>query len=1150
MSHNTGSVGRSRATAMVILLALCCGVWNDTGRADETPPWSGGEWSYSRLITISNPGEFKTDYSVRIRLDSANFDFSHALPDFGDIQFSELDGRPVNAVWVEPRSGAERVVNVWLMLDSLSAHGSKSLLMRYGSPFATPRIDVSGVFLFGDDFHSDWDACPVTDFTNFSTCALFSSFRQIDSSRVPAIEKMIEKPSNILYTPNDPLGRRYKMLFASTDPAHMYQPSHARLSFAWAGTREQATWSTTSSLANLDSVNVGWDFPSWRQWGDSIYAMVVMDSVVARDSARIALIATEASSCSTWSRPQTILRASDTPNAAAPGRPVLLRVNGTWYLYYSTWNNDGRQAIFAATSPSVRGPWTTLPAPVFAPEITAPWDSSAKPVDAIQIGDSVYLSYSNQVDALGMLAVAPAADPIDFVKRGSPDLQDRNNIYSRASFTMSFDSVYFGNLCERGGRGIALFYPRKWTPSAIPPQWNSAKRGVTYPHGSYDQDTLHVFPTAMRCSGGVLSLASMQTCQHPINMHSMSSLRTDTLFTSNIAIRFRRRLSAYANQYDSTKTYAAISVGNGQPCEASHGWTDDLLDVQWFQAGLLNSYQWFDNEDTSLDLDRIRPLAGEGLVPGHMSAHVPRALHTNWATHELRWPARTDSSIRWLINDTVRISALDTAASLRVNHNRLALIQGEEASGKGGVSEYDWVVVRKFEPPEPTFALGCETARGMASACTTTVLVNDPASMRDAAVDSIAQTTNYGLNSSTIIGTTSAGSPRDAIVWFDLSRIPSTAQILSASCSVYCWSAENYPMDVSVYPITSDWNESTVTWLQRGTGTGVGGTALENSEWATPGGDFGPPVATLTVNQGDTLRYLGWDVRGAVQSQVSGSNFGLIFRQSSLRQSRTMRISGYLREHLTFVPKLVLQYVVLPPHDLCPGPVIGQLPYSEIRTTSTGVYQYTATDCERVTVTLCGASRSSEIEVRGGSPCPGNIMIAQSDSVSPCGPGSYQSEISFDADSGMSCFILLDDTLSEQITSTLNITRVFCPLPPRPTRLTIRGTDEGIHLRWRKVRADSLGNPYTPNGYLIYRQRSSDSSFAVIAQTGPNDTTYLDTEAFPPDELIFYWVTSWQGPPPAPLRDRNLSPPVLVRARATAIPSKDKTTLPKNVRLR
>jgi hypothetical protein len=98
-----------------------------------------------------------------------------------------------------------------------------------------------------------------------------------------------------------------------------------------------------------------------------------------------------------------------------------------------------------------------------------------------------------------------------------------------------------------------------------------------------------------------------------------------------------------------------------------------------------------------------------------------------------------------------------------------------------------------------------------------------------------------------------------SVVRFDLSFIPAGSTVESAVFEAYQFFGQGLnPVAVNLHPVTSAWNEATVTW----------GTM--------PG--FDVPVTTANLNLAEG--YKGWTVTGLVQQWVNGArpNYGLMLR--------------------------------------------------------------------------------------------------------------------------------------------------------------------------------------------------------------------------------------------------------------------------------
>ena len=129
----------------------------------------------------------------------------------------------------------------------------------------------------------------------------------------------------------------------------------------------------------------------------------------------------------------------------------------------------------------------------------------------------------------------------------------------------------------------------------------------------------------------------------------------------------------------------------------------------------------------------------------------------------------------------------------------------------------------------------------------------------DSTIDQNSPGSNFG--NSTQIGVRnrygesgSDGWEDDTLVKFDLSSIASGTPVLGATLNLYYigyWDNDPQGRPLTCYAITSDWDESTVTWNTKPTSAGV-------------------VSATATVPAGIN-NWMSWDVTADVQDMADGS---------------------------------------------------------------------------------------------------------------------------------------------------------------------------------------------------------------------------------------------------------------------------------------
>ncbi|MDD3102419.1 MAG: DUF2341 domain-containing protein, partial [Patescibacteria group bacterium] len=116
-------------------------------------PWYNDSWGYRRKITLTeNSTRDLTNYQVRIKLTSSNFDFSKAKSDGTDIRFTSTNGTSELKYWLESYDQSGQTAVVWVKVPSILASTTPDIYIYYGYSGAPNVSDLANTFIFADTF--------------------------------------------------------------------------------------------------------------------------------------------------------------------------------------------------------------------------------------------------------------------------------------------------------------------------------------------------------------------------------------------------------------------------------------------------------------------------------------------------------------------------------------------------------------------------------------------------------------------------------------------------------------------------------------------------------------------------------------------------------------------------------------------------------------------------------------------------------------------------------------------------------------------------------------------------------------------------------------------------------------------------------------
>jgi len=105
-------------------------------------------WNYRKQVTIDETkvDADLTDFSVLVKLTSANFNFSHALSTGYDIRFTSSDGTTLLKYERERHDATNQVAEYWVKIPSVSGSANTVFYIYYGNSGASDGADPTNVW--------------------------------------------------------------------------------------------------------------------------------------------------------------------------------------------------------------------------------------------------------------------------------------------------------------------------------------------------------------------------------------------------------------------------------------------------------------------------------------------------------------------------------------------------------------------------------------------------------------------------------------------------------------------------------------------------------------------------------------------------------------------------------------------------------------------------------------------------------------------------------------------------------------------------------------------------------------------------------------------------------------------------------------------
>lgn len=221
---------------------------------------------------------------------------------------------------------------------------------------------------------------------------------------------------------------------------------------------------------------------------------------------------------------EPVLMSDEVPftDLAALASSALVMDDGTWHLYFYTWNNGLPAAeIGLATARDPLGPWEVYPEPVLTHGSAGSWDDAhvdAPSVVRTEDGLVMYYSGRNEETTIASIGMATSSDGIVWEKYDDPATTDApyaesdpilvtnverwNYHQSRVERTEDGYIMVFREFPRQGAMQMGLRYATSadgiaWTVTTDEPFWNASSipgaRGFWYTATAYHDGILYLY---------------------------------------------------------------------------------------------------------------------------------------------------------------------------------------------------------------------------------------------------------------------------------------------------------------------------------------------------------------------------------------------------------------------------------------------------------------------------------------------------------------------------------------------------------------------------------------------------------------------------------------------------------------------------------
>jgi hypothetical protein len=175
----------------------------------------------------------------------------------------------------------------------------------------------------------------------------------------------------------------------------------------------------------------------------------------------------------------------------------------------------------------------------------------------------------------------------------------------------------------------------------------------------------------------------------------------------------------------------------------------------------------------------------------------------------------------------------------------------------------------------------------------------DSTTGKDTYIQENSNNTNYGSNTKMLVGKDGLGRNHKSLIEFNISSIPAGNTVVSAKLQInVLYSSSDNNITISLYRLTSPWNESEATWSNR----------TISELWNTTGGSYAEEVDSLQFS--NESRFYNFTITNLVRNWVNGSytNYGIILVSNDSSTGNRREIDSSDSTNSSARPKLVIDY--------------------------------------------------------------------------------------------------------------------------------------------------------------------------------------------------------------------------------------------------